>query len=76
MKIRNGVLVALLSMGLGLGVTACGKKDEGPLDKTAEQVKDGLDMRDHEKLKDAGENVKDAAQDAKEGVKDETQDNK
>jgi hypothetical protein len=72
MNIRNGVLVAFLSMGLGLGITACGKKDEGPLDKTAENVKDGLDMRDHEKLKDAGENVKDAAQDAKEGIKDET----
>ena len=73
MKIRKGVLVAFLSLGLGLGITACGKKDEGPLDKTAEQVKDGLDMREHEKLKDAGENVKDAAQDAKEAVKEETQ---
>ena len=73
MKIRNGVLVAFLSLGLGFGITACGTKDEGPLDKTAEQVKDGLDMREHEKLKDAGENVQDAAQDAKEGIKEETQ---
>ena len=72
MNIRNGMLVAFLSLGLGLGLSACGKKDEGPIDKTAEQVKDGLDMREHEKLKDAGENMKDAAEDAKEGIKEET----
>jgi hypothetical protein len=73
MNTRNAVLAVLMSIGLGLGVSACGKKDnDGPLDKTAEQVKDGLDMRDHEKLKDAGEDIKDAAHDAKEGVKDET----
>lgn len=73
MNIRNGVLVTFFSVGLAFGLTACGHKDEGPIDKTAEQVKDGLDMRDHEKLKDAGEDIKDAAHDAKEGVKDETQ---
>ncbi|HKY91649.1 MAG TPA: hypothetical protein VJM11_11450 [Nevskiaceae bacterium] len=74
MNIRNGVLVAFLSLGLGFGITACGKKDEGPMDKTAEQVKDGLDMREHEKIKDAGEDVKDAAEDTAEEVKEEAKD--
>ncbi len=63
-------VVALAALiGLGVSVSACKKKDEqGPVDKTSEAVKDGLDMRENEPVKDAAEDVKDAAQDAGEAV--------
>jgi hypothetical protein len=62
------IMVAAL-LGLSLGMTACDKK-EGPMEKMSDNVKDGLDARPNEGIKDAGENVKDAAKDAKEEVKD------
>jgi peptidyl-tRNA hydrolase len=65
MKTAHILTVALLS--LGLGVTAC-KKDES----ATENVKDAFNMREHEKLKDAGEDAKEAVQGAAEGVKEET----
>ena len=48
----------------------CAKKDSGPVDRAVENTKDALNVRDHEKLKDAGEDISDAAKDAKQGVKD------
>ena len=69
MKTKTIMLAALL--GLSLGMTACDKK-EGPMEKMSDKAQDGLDMRKYEKIKDAGEDVKDAAHDAKEEAKDET----
>jgi hypothetical protein len=72
MKIRNALILAVLS--LGLSMTACKKKDDGPMENAADAIGDATDSRDHEKLKDAGEDLKDAAHDAKEDVKDATHD--
>lgn len=52
--------------------TSCEEKPRPPV----EAVKDGLDMRENEKAKDAAEDVKDAVKDAAEGVKDAAKDTK
>ena len=60
-----------------LGMLSCKQKESTPAGEIKEAVKDGLDQRPNEKLKDAGEDakdaVKDAAKDAKDAVKDATQ---
>lgn len=53
-----------------LSLAGCGKQ-ETPVENAVESTKDALDMREHEKLKDAGENAKDAVDDTIEGIKDE-----
>jgi hypothetical protein len=63
-------LLLTTSMIAAMMLGACQKQNQGPLDKAVENTKDALDVRDHEKLKDAGENVSDAAKDLKQGVKD------
>jgi hypothetical protein len=70
MKIRNALILALLS--LGLSMTACKKKDDGAMENAADAIGDATDSRDHENMKDAGEDVKDAAENVKEGVEDAT----
>ena len=40
-------------------------------EKVVDKAKDALDMRDHEKWRDAGENVQDAAKDAGDAIQDE-----
>lgn len=52
-------------------LAAC-DRNENPAESVVEGTKDALDMRDHEKLKDAGEDAQDAFDNAVEGVKDET----
>jgi gas vesicle protein len=64
------LLAAALTMTFALA--ACEK--DTPVETAVENTKDALDVRDHEKLKDAAEDVKDAAQDVKEGVKDAADD--
>lgn len=59
----TGLLATLL-------VAGCDNKPKNPIDRAVENTKDALDARPNEKLKDAGENISDAAQDAKQGVKD------
>lgn len=66
--IRYALLAAVL--GLGGGLVACEKHDN-PAEKAMDNVQDGLNMRDHEKLKDTGEDLKDAGQDAGDAMKDE-----
>lgn len=66
----KAALLAALMMGASLSMAACGK-EQTPAEKAADSVGDALNMRDHEKLKDAGEDAKDAAHDAAQGVKDE-----
>jgi hypothetical protein len=68
MKLRNAALLVMVTLGLGLA--GCEKRAETPVEKATDSVKDALDMREHEKLKDAGENLQDAAQDATEAAKD------
>jgi hypothetical protein len=61
---RCAVLVIVLL------AAACTRQESTPLDKAVNSAKDALDMRDHEKLKDAGEEARDAVKDAATGVKD------
>lgn len=67
MKLPHAALCAVLSLGLGLA--ACEKKPETALEKFEDKVKDGLDARPNEKLKDAGEDMQDAMKDAGEAMK-------
>lgn len=60
-------------LGLSVSLGACKKKDENPAEKVSEAVKDGLDLRENEPIKDAAEDVKDAAQDAGEAIKDKAE---
>ena len=52
-----------------LSVSGCGT-DETPVQNAVESTKDALNMREHEKLKDAGEDMGDALEDAVEGIED------
>lgn len=69
MNMKHAALLAVLSLGLGL--TACQKKEESTMEKASENVQDALGTRDHEELKDAGEDAKDAVEGAVDGVKEE-----
>lgn len=67
MKLHHVALATLITLGLPLA--ACEKKPETPLEKLEENIKDGLDARPNEKLKDAGEDAADAFKEAGEAVK-------
>jgi gas vesicle protein len=64
-------LLAMLLVGLSVPLVACEKSGS---EKVADKAKDALDMRDHEQLRDAGEEVRDALDDAGQAVKDEVED--
>ena len=70
MKIRNAAILAILS--LGLAVSACKKKEDSAFEEAADAVGDATDTRDHENMKDAGEDMKDAAGNVKDEVEDAT----
>lgn len=55
-------------------MSACTKKQDNVMERAVDQTKDALDMRDHEKLKDAAEDAGDAMKNAGEGIKDAAQD--
>lgn len=67
MKLQNVALCAVLTLGLGLA--ACEKKPETALERLEDKVKDGLDARPNEKLKDAAEDIQKAAESTEEAVK-------
>lgn len=54
--------------------SSCKEKEPTPAEELKEAVKDGLDQRPNEKLKDAGEDAKDAVKDAAKDVKDAVKD--
>ena len=64
---------ALMAAGLALGspLLACERHEKSGAEKMGDKAKDALDMREHEKLKDAGENAKDALGDARDAAKDD-----
>lgn len=70
MKVRNMMLLAVLSLGLGL--SACEKKEETTAEKVVDAVGDATNTRDNEGMKDAGEDaaavVENAAEEVKEAV--------
>lgn len=67
MRMRNLMLLAVLS--LGLGVAACQKKDETPVEKAVDAIGDATDTRDNESAKDAVEDAGDALENAGDAVK-------
>lgn len=70
MRVSRSIVGAIVVM-TALSGAGCSKEETG-MEKAVEGTKDALDMREHEKLKDAGEEAKDAVDDAVEGIKDET----
>ncbi len=74
MKLTTATIAATLAaLVLAAG---CAKKEESPIDKAVDSTKDALDMREHEKLKDAAEDAKDAMHEAADGVKEAASDAK
>lgn len=67
MKLHKALLFSVLTLGAGLA--ACEKKPATAVEKLEEQVKDGLDLRSNEKMKDAGEDAAKALENAGEAVK-------
>jgi gas vesicle protein len=61
-----------LIVAAGLATFAACEKHESP--EVKEKVNDALDRRPNEKLKDAGEDMKDAAEDAGKDIKDAAKD--
>ena len=70
-KIASRLLVAAL-LGLATPLLACPAKEKSTVEKMTDSAKDALNVREHEKLKDAGEDVQDAVKDAGDAVKEET----
>ncbi len=66
---RKGAGVLVVSVLAILLSAGCAKK-EGAVDNAVDKTKDALNIREHEKLKDAGEDAKDAVDNAVQGVKD------
>jgi len=63
--------LTLLACVLLAMLMACGK-NETPVDSAVEGTKDALDLREHEKLKDAAEDMQEAVEGAAEGIRKET----
>jgi hypothetical protein len=64
------VLMSAL-LGLGAPLLGCEKKEKSRAEKVEDGAKDALGLREHEKLKDAGEDAKDALEDARDAAKEE-----
>ena len=71
--LRLGWVPVAALIGLGSPLLACQREEKSGVEKVGDKAKDALDMREHEKLKDAAEDAKDAAKDAGEAVKDEAE---
>ena len=66
MQIRNVLFMLVLS--LGLGVAACQKAEESPMEKAADAIGDATDTRENEEMKDAVEDAGDAMDNAGDAV--------
>ena len=69
-KIALRLLVAAL-LALASPLLACPWKQKSGIEKLSDKTKDALNVREHEKLKDAGEDARDAVKDAGTAVKEE-----
>ncbi len=59
-------------IGLSSPLFACESEQKSGVEKRGDKTKDALDMREHEEVKDAGEDAKDAVKDAADVVIDTT----
>lgn len=66
---RHPLALLLLIAAAGTGLSACKTEEPGAVEQLEEKVKDGLDLRENEKLKDAGEDLGDALKNAGEAAK-------
>lgn len=66
---NKNIALLLLIATLGATTTACKKEEPSAAAQLEEKVKDGLDLRENEKLKDAGESAADAIKEAGEAAK-------
>ena len=71
LHVASALMVALL--GLGSPLLACDRNEKSGAEKLGDEAKDVLDIREHEGLKDAGEDVKDAVKDAGDAAKEEAE---
>ena len=70
-RVASVLVIALL--GLGSPLLACSRDERSGAEKLGDKAKDALDVREHEGLKDAGEDAKDAVKDAGTAVKEEAE---
>ncbi|ROH93151.1 hypothetical protein ED208_01055 [Stagnimonas aquatica] len=66
---NKNIALLLLIAALGATTTACKKEEPSAVEQLEDKVKDGLDLRENEKLKDAGESAADAIKEAGEAAK-------
>lgn len=67
MKLRTVITVSMLGLGV-VTLSACDRKDDTPLERASESVQDGLNIRENEALKDAGEDVQSAIENTGEAI--------
>jgi hypothetical protein len=73
MTLRPASILVAVLLGLGSPLLACPREEKSGVEKLGDKAKDALDLREHEKLKDAGEEAKDAVKDAGAAVKEEAE---
>ncbi len=66
--LTRGLVLALLAAA---AATAGCERADTPAERALDGAKDALDLREHEKLRDAGEDAADALKNAAEGAKEE-----
>jgi hypothetical protein len=71
LRLASVPVVALL--GLGSPLLACQREEKSGVEKLGDKAKDALDAREHEKLKDTGEDAKDAVKDTGAALKEEAE---
>ncbi len=71
-KNSHQIALILMTIMLGLASPLLGCEKSGS-EKVVDQAKDALDLREHEGLKDAGEDVQNAVEDAGSAIKEETE---
>jgi hypothetical protein len=67
---KTSVILAAGMLSAAMIMAGC-DRNETPIGNAVEGTKDALDMREHEKLKDAAEDTQDAFENMAEGIKDE-----
>lgn len=70
-KNSHPIAPILMTILLGLASPALLACEKSGSEKVVDQAKDALDMREHEGLKDAGEDVQDAVEDAGSAIQEE-----
>lgn len=73
-KLNLRMLALAAMVGLGASLAACDKKDESPMERASDSIQDGLNTRDNEQMKDAGEDVKSAIENTGDAIENKADD--